>query len=524
MSLTAALLVALAAPRTAAQCTDDYLEENDNCAQPALVYGGFSANLVSLYGDDDYFQVYLADGEDLTVDITFPHWHGDLDLYLYESGCTNILVGSTSITDDESVIYSNTSGAGKDLIVLVTMWAPNPDILCNDYGIAFGISTPVLCQDDSEYGNLNNDTCGDANLIFPGVAYLNFGVLDNDPDYYKLTVPAGSALTVDLTFSHALGDIDMVLYDSSCSTALAYAMSVTDDETLTWSNLGAVPVEVKWNVYILGATCNQYHMFADVVSQPCGPDDGLEPNDSCAQPYPLTPAMWLGMMVSTTDPDFYSIAVGQDEVLSIDASFTHAAGDVDIKLWDACGGSLLGASTSSTDNEAITWLNQSGAQATVFLEVLLYPGGVSECNRYDLDIGLAGTNPGTNFCTSLVNSSGAPAFMAALGSASVSANDLVLFGQSTPSNQNGIFFYGPNQVQLPFGNGFRCVGGGVHRLPVVNSGPGGQMVLALDYTTLGAASAIAPGSSWNFQAWFRDPPAGGAGFNLSDGYHISFLP
>jgi hypothetical protein len=39
-----------------------------------------------------------------------------------------------------------------------------------------------------------------------------------------------------------------------------------------------------------------------------------------------------------------------------------------------------------------------------------------------------------------------------------------------------------------------------------------------------AASTITPFTVWNFQAWFRDPAAGGSSFNLSDGLEILFLP
>jgi hypothetical protein len=35
---------------------------------------------------------------------------------------------------------------------------------------------------------------------------------------------------------------------------------------------------------------------------------------------------------------------------------------------------------------------------------------------------------------------------------------------------------------------------------------------------------VAPGSTWYFQAWFRDPAAGGAAFNLSDGLAVTFCP
>ena len=140
---------------------------------------------------------------------------------------------------------------------------------------------------------------------------------------------------------------------------------------------------------------------------------------------------------------------------------------------------------------------------------------------YVFNVGL-----GTNYCTSTPNSTGLPAFISATGSASVAANDLSLRAQPVPTQQNGVFFYGPVQSQVPFGNGFRCVGAGatgIARLPIENSGPGGVLEHDLDNTLPPTAvTQITSGSTWNFQAWFRDPAAGGAFFNLSDGLSITF--
>ena len=39
-----------------------------------------------------------------------------------------------------------------------------------------------------------------------------------------------------------------------------------------------------------------------------------------------------------------------------------------------------------------------------------------------------------------------------------------------------------------------------------------------------AAGLITPGSTWNFQAWFRDPTDGLAGYNFSSGLQVTFCP
>lgn len=135
---------------------------------------------------------------------------------------------------------------------------------------------------------------------------------------------------------------------------------------------------------------------------------------------------------------------------------------------------------------------------------------------------------GSNYCQSSANSSGAAAVMDAFGSASLAANDLALFASGLPANQFGIFYYGPEEQSLVFGNGTRCVGPGnvgVFRLALQNSGADGVLYQPLDYSDPPQTDGqITAGSTWKFQAWFRDPQAGGASFDLSDGYSITFYP
>ena len=131
----------------------------------------------------------------------------------------------------------------------------------------------------------------------------------------------------------------------------------------------------------------------------------------------------------------------------------------------------------------------------------------------------------THFCSGGVGS----ATISASGSTRFDANggsgELVLHAQGLPSASSGLFFYGDlRQPRVPFGNGSLCVAGTpqLWRTAVVSTPVGGSSVSsALDYLLPpAAAAAITPGSSWNFQYWFRD----GAGFDLSDAMRIDFVP
>jgi len=134
-------------------------------------------------------------------------------------------------------------------------------------------------------------------------------------------------------------------------------------------------------------------------------------------------------------------------------------------------------------------------------------------------------NIGTNYCIGAVNSSGAGAAISATGSTSLQVNNLTLLTASAPASQFGLFFFGPNQIQIAFGDGYRCAGGGIVRIsPAQVSTPAGEFSVALDFETMSFLDSIDAGETHNFQCWFRDPPAGGAGFNLSDGLSLTFVP
>lgn len=132
----------------------------------------------------------------------------------------------------------------------------------------------------------------------------------------------------------------------------------------------------------------------------------------------------------------------------------------------------------------------------------------------------------TSYCSSTPNSTGAAAQISSNLQCSVADNLLELHASPVPSSP-GLFFYGPAQVSVPFGNGFRCVasgGVGLFRLPV-RQGVNGTLSDSLDLTNPPRpAGAITPGSTWYFQAWYRDPSAGGALVDTSDGLRITFLP
>ncbi len=80
------------------------------------------------------------------------------------------------------------------------------------------------------------------------------------------------------------------------------------------------------------------------------------------------------------------------------------------------------------------------------------------------------------------------------------------------------------QQQTPLGNGLLCIGNPVRVFPILTANAAGMVTSPLDTGVFPHSSIFQVGATWNFQYWYRDIPAGGAGFNLSDALSVTFLP
>lgn len=145
------------------------------------------------------------------------------------------------------------------------------------------------------------------------------------------------------------------------------------------------------------------------------------------------------------------------------------------------------------------------------------------------------TQPATSGSTSVYCAPGAPnsvspggAVLELAGNANHEFNNSLLAVRDVPPNNLGLYLYAPQQANVPFGNGVLCLGGGLQRIqPPAFSDASGRAVRFLDLQSEAlstGAGAIAPGSTWNFQYWYRDPAAPPAQFNLSSAIQVVIAP
>jgi hypothetical protein len=143
-------------------------------------------------------------------------------------------------------------------------------------------------------------------------------------------------------------------------------------------------------------------------------------------------------------------------------------------------------------------------------------GGVTPCpcDNHDATAGCA-------------NSSGQGALLGASGSSSLSNDDLLLDLDSYIPGSPALLFTGANQPNggygFAFGDGLRCVGGGVRRMGVKVADGTGR---ARWGPGLSSGTSWMAGMASYLQVWYRDPGASpcNSEFNLSNGLAVFFLP
>jgi hypothetical protein len=138
-------------------------------------------------------------------------------------------------------------------------------------------------------------------------------------------------------------------------------------------------------------------------------------------------------------------------------------------------------------------------------------------------------NAGTG-AAGCANSAGTGGAIFPSGSASITADDLMLSVSGLPPSKFGLVFMGDATIPaLPMADGMRCVGGSLFRFGarlsdgsgVLTEGPG---IVGWTWNNLGSAGHILAGDTWSFQCWYRDPQGPcGTGSNASSALAITFV-
>ncbi|MCA8981928.1 MAG: PPC domain-containing protein [Planctomycetes bacterium] len=142
-------------------------------------------------------------------------------------------------------------------------------------------------------------------------------------------------------------------------------------------------------------------LLAGPSAAQCSAADSLEDNDSCASAAVIAPGLHVGLScqgpnaAGGVDPDYYRVTIGAGDTLSIAVLFaSQATTDLDLHLYDPfspnCGdkASALRSSTTSTDDELLTWTNTTAGTLDAIIAVTPKDGSPVICATYSLDVNI----------------------------------------------------------------------------------------------------------------------------------------
>ncbi|MEM9799664.1 MAG: hypothetical protein AAGA20_05005 [Planctomycetota bacterium] len=392
-----------------------------------------------------------------------------------------------------------------------------------------------------------NDTCPTASVIAPG-SYTGLFASTTAPDFYEITLQPFDQLTV--TVVDTLNeDLDLNTFDGACALDTFFN---TDGFTVT--NFTGAPQVLRYEVFLdpgfSGVGCLNYDMDVIVATDPCSTfmDDGFEPNDDCSSATGLGDGTYPGLGILGTNNDHFAVGVDAGATLDVGISFIDANMDMDLYLWDPnviCGTDIAGEGIgvgelavgfSASDDETISYTNNTGSAQSLIVEVTRFDLDTNGCSNYDLVIsgsnGMGGGGLGMRYCMANANSTGNAAQISAAGSALVSDNDVTLTTTDMPTFAFAFYLASTVQgfVPNPGGSdGNLCLAGQIGRYvgpgQIQNSGAAGEVSLVINLdiipSPMGPVMAM-PGETWNFSTWFRDTNMSGTTSNFSDGVSIMF--
>jgi len=122
-----------------------------------------------------------------------------------------------------------------------------------------------------------------------------------------------------------------------------------------------------------GAFVNTYPLISSFLTG--GVDDASEANNSCPAARSVSTGTLSSRVVKKNNEDWYRIVVPTGKTLKVTLTFTHAFGDIDMRLFKNCsgsgGGTQVALSQSTTNTEVVSFKN-TGAAASFFWRVYLF--------------------------------------------------------------------------------------------------------------------------------------------------------
>jgi hypothetical protein len=333
---------------------EDNYEPNNNAGSAYDIISNEGNWLSSLNGtgtqwDDDWYMINIMPGkEQLSVMLTFNHSEGDIDIELYDSGVI-LLTGSYNTMDNENIDYIVPSPG----IYYLKIYYGN---MGNVYDLWWNSTLPT----DDAYEQ--NDFDWEAYDLSPWPdMWLPFGLgIQSDDDWYTVYLdPGEEKIHVELSFSHAAGNIDIeIWYWNGTFTYLTGRYSLDDNEYLD----EFVPWPGTYYIKVFGDNNgNSYDLWWEDLSI-AGEDDLMEENDDFWSSAEVHPDIHYGLKLIYSDEDWFHIFLNPGDTIEVNIYFNNMEGNLELELYDPSNFHRAESKTMN-DGEHISFTLDSGDES-----------------------------------------------------------------------------------------------------------------------------------------------------------------
>jgi hypothetical protein len=345
---------------------DDRFESNDNF-DDATVLGNQSRaenGLVILPENPDYFQFELTQTGTVNdqILVNFSHTLGDLDINLYD-GNRNYLTGSYGVDDYELISLAGLSPGTYYAQVYGWSGTSNPD-----YSISLTLSsgTSTLRNDRFEENN-TRETATDLRDLQGENPFGDLVILSGDEDWFKFNMLAPGSIGnyIQVDFSHAVGDIDIELFDAN-NTYVGGSFNVTDGEYISLAGLSAG----QYYLQVYGYNNAQNPDYSLTINTPSvgsvNPDDptptigpdAYESNDTQEEATPISASLEIRDLTihAPNNDDWFVFTLAQDGRIGdrVRIDYNYAQGDIDLQLLDSQNNFAIRQSQGVSNTEVIS--------------------------------------------------------------------------------------------------------------------------------------------------------------------------
>ncbi len=377
-------------------CMEDMFEPNDRPIDAKDLPSGLTPLALCAQGSCDFFRTEtLIEGDSLLVTNTHDPAQGVLATRIFDP--TGIQALDLDRSDDGVQEVANFLGAGGAYIIEVCGSQAGTR---NLYELEVNVKPPSATVDLLA-----------RKVTLPPRSSFSIGAqFDVGFDLYNLGQLASGPFNVEVRISaDTTIDANDPLLGSKTITDLVGATQVTEQIPVT------IPTSLNDGTYYIGVWIDPAMGLAESdttnniatsssfeVITLCY--DPLEPNDSFDEAYPVTASSTFSNLIAcTSGDDYYEICAGNGKRIAVSTTFTHANGDLDLRLYDAQRVRIADSSTQNdTERVEIPYVN--GAQCYIArVSMVNLPGQMAAENLYDLAIEIEDVDPAL-----LCNSYGEP--------------------------------------------------------------------------------------------------------------------